>query len=339
MDRIAARPRIRSGYISAQPSAGGFRHNRTGSHQVVENSTSKDRTLRPQDASAQSVPLRGLRQPLPTLMRDAAQRKSSKSTTPSSFAQSVGMDPEAEMSPKQTLYLQMELLQLCILHRSAIETTKQWEQSAVRKLQHRYDVLRKEHIRIQSFVQAQKTFENQVALIAWSKTMTEDEFGAKWQLLSRNISELWQLTRPEGDYTRMIRKLKVWFDRARSISVSRKQPTQSTGQDIEFIGSLEDGWTLEVEAMEQKFTASLHELRSIGEVPENMGFGYLLFSFKKLASYALEEMGLIRAIYIDILAYEKSWLRTRADDIIQADAHHTKALDNETYRGIWEGPP
>lgn len=248
------------------------------------------------------------------------------------------MDPEVEMSPKQTLYLQMELMQLCILHRSAIENKKQWEQSAERKLQHRYDVLCKEHIRIQSFVQAQKTYENQVALIAWSKTMTEDEFGAKVQLLSRNITEVWQLTEPEGDYTRMVRKLKAWFDRARSILASRKQPTQSTGRDIEFIGSLEDGWTLEVEAMEQKFTTSLRELRSIGEVPENTGFGYLLFSFKKLASYALEEMGLIRAIYTDIMAYEKSWLRTRADDIIQADAHHTKVLDNETYRGIWEGP-
>lgn len=339
MDHTAARPRIKSGYQSAQPSAGGFGHNRTSSHQIATNSIPEGRTLRPKDASVQHVPVRGHRPPLSTLMPDAAPGKSSRSTAPSSFAQSTGMGAEPEMSPKQILYLQMELLQLCILHRSAIETKKQWEQSAERKLRHRFDVLRKEHIRIKGFVQAQKALENQAALVAWSRNMTSTELAAKVQLLSRNIMEMWQLTSYEGDYTRIVRQFKVWFDRARSIQGSRKQPTQSTGQDIEFIDSIEDGWALEVEAMEQKFTTSLHELRSIGEVPENTDFGQLLFSFKKLASNPLEEMGLIRAIYTDIMAYEESWIQTRADDIIQAGDHHTKPLSNETYRGIWEGPP
>lgn len=321
----AARPRIRSESQPAQSNGG------VSGHQIAKNSVPEGALLRPKDASSHRLPVKVHRPPIAALQQDFVPNKSSKLAI-SANPTSVALKPE--MLPNKIVRLQMELMQLCVLHRIAIETQRQWEQSAERTLQRRFDVIREEHFRVKRLVQVQKTFEIQAALVSWYGDMTSAELAAKVQLLSRNIFESWQLISSEGEYTRIVQKFEIWFERARGVQSLRKPSIQFTGPDIDFIECIEDGWALEVENMEWRLNSSLSDLKCIGELPENTDFGQLLFSFKKLLSNLLEEMGIIRAIQADIMASEISWIQDCIDDMTQAGGGHTMLSDTETCRGI-----
>lgn len=336
MNDTIARPRMRSDSQSTQPMAGVSGHHRSSSHQIAKISIPEGTILRPKEAPFQHLPVKVHRPPFSTLHQDLAPRTSTKATTASIRAQSTNVGAKVETPFKPISPLQMELFHLILLHRTAVETQRQWEQSAKQKLQQRYDVVYKEHCRIQALVRDQNAFNNESALISWSENLTSTELAAKVQLLSRNISEIWQTSGPGGDHTNIVNKFKLWFFRARGILDSRKQVTRLAREDINFIESIEGSWARNVEAMQWKLTSSLRELKSIGDLPENTAFGNLLFRFKKLASGLLEEMTIIEAIHTDIIAQEKSWIQARVDDCTQAGDGDMKLCDVEPYRGIWE---
>jgi hypothetical protein len=292
--------------------------------------------LQSKDASFKHLPAKGQRSPLSNLQQDHAPMKSTKATMASVFTQPTTMGDRPEMSPDQIVRLQMELMQLCILHRSAIGTQRQWEESAERSLQHRFQVLRKEHSRMKHLFQERKELNNQSALVSWYKTMTSTDLAAKVQLLSQNILQIWHLTGPEGNYTRIVREFELWFGRVCSVHLSRKQVTQFLGQEIDFIETMEDSWAVDVKTTERKMASFLRELTSIGELPEESDLGQLLCSFKKLVCNILEEMDIIQAIHKDVMAQEKSWIQARVDDLTQERREDMKRIGFTPYRGIWE---
>ncbi len=335
-NNITGRPRIRSESQSTQPSAGVSGHQRSNSHQVTKNFMPDSNPLQSKDASFKHLPAKGQRSPLSNLQQDHAPMKSTKATMASVFTQPTTMGDRPEMSPDQIVRLQMELMQLCILHRSAIGTQRQWEESAERSLQHRFQVLRKEHSRMKHLFQERKELNNQSALVSWYKTMTSTDLAAKVQLLSQNILQIWHLTGPEGNYTRIVREFELWFGRVCSVHLSRKQVTQFLGQEIDFIETMEDSWAVDVKTTERKMASFLRELTSIGELPEESDLGQLLCSFKKLVCNILEEMDIIQAIHKDVMAQEKSWIQARVDDLTQERREDMKRIGFTPYRGIWE---
>ena len=311
-----ARTSIRSETQSAQSSGGVLGPHRTSSHQIVKKSRPEGTLLRPKDALFQKLPVKVDVPPLPALQQDFAPKKSFKPAT-RSLAHPTSVGPEPKMLPDQIVYLQMELMQLCILHHFATETQRQWEQSAERILHYRFDVIREEHNKVKRLVRLQKVSEAQAALVSWCGNMTSAELAAKVQLLSRNISDTWQLINPDGKYTRIIRIFEKWFDRTCGVQSSRKRSIQFM-EEIHPIKTIEDGWALEVENMESTLKFSLRDLEHIGGVPEQTDFGHILFSFKNLLRNLMDELGIIRAIQVDIMASEISWIQTCIDDITQA---------------------
>lgn len=239
----------------------------------------------------------------------------------------------------------MELMQLSVLHRLALETHRQWEQSAEQALQRQRDALHQEHLRVQGLLEAQSVMRNQAALLAWSSKLTDTELTTKIQFLSRNITQNWQLIQPEGDHTRLVQKFEIWVERARIIKDSRQassssptEPLQSQSQGqthdekIEFIESMDDRWVLEVGAMQQYLATSLSELKDVGEFPLDTSSGQVLHFFKRLTASLAEGLGLIQALHAKILAYEKSWIDGQIHDIIQTQTSPTSPC--RAYSGL-----
>lgn len=249
-----------------------------------------------------------------------------------SFTGPTSAISEPEMSPNQIVQLQMVLMYLSILHCTAVETQRQWEQSAERKLRHRFDVVREEHSKMKQLVQVQKTSEAQAALVSWSRNMTSAELTAKVQLLSRIICDTWQLVNSDGEYTHIIQIFEKWLDIARAVLSSRKQSAQLMQQEIHLVEPIEDGWLLKVENMKSRLISSLRGIEYMGELPPKTDFGRLLFLFKKLLRNLVEEIGVIRAIQADIMTSEISWIQTRVDAMTQAGT--VVSDDSEDSRGI-----
>lgn len=298
-----------------------------------ELSLSEGVPLVPKDTLSYKLPAGVDRSPLVPHQQDFAAKKSSKPAT-ASFTNPTSVGPEPEMSPDQIFCLQMELMRLCALHRIAVETHRQWEQSAERILHHQLDGIRKDHNEGKRLFQAQKVSEAQAALVSWRENMTSTEFTVKVQVLSRNISDTWQLTNPDGDYTRIVGIFEKWFDRARDVRSSRSQSIQLVGQEIHIIEPIEDGWAIEVEKMESRLNSLLRGLELIGEVPEKTDLGRILVLFKKLLSNSLKEISMINAIQANIMASELSWIQTRIDDMTQAGTKISD--DDEICRGTCE---
>ena len=206
-------------------------------------------------------------------------------------------------------------MQLCALQRIADDTHRQWQQSAKRNLHHRYNAIRKEHNEVKGLSQAQKVSEAQDALVSWRGNMTRAEVTLKVQLLSRNISDTWQLTNPDGEYTRIVGTFEKWFDRARNVQSSRSHSIQPTGYQWNIIEPIEDDWAVEAEKMESRLNTLLRGLEHVGEVPENTDFGKTLCLFKKLLRNSLEEIIMIREIQANIMLSEISWIQTCIDDM------------------------
>lgn len=314
----AARTKIRPESQFGPSSEGALGHHRTNSHQIAKDSIFKNIPSQPKDALFHKLPIKVKQSPPSARQQDFTAEKSSKSATVS-FANSPSVVPEPEMSLDQIFRLQMELMQLCDLRRIAGETNKRWEQSAEQILHHWFDDIRKELHMVEHLIQAQKVSEAQAALISWRGNMTSAEVAVKVQLLSRNISDTWQLTNPDGEYTRLIRVFEEWFDRARSVQSSRKQSIQLKKQEINIIEPIEDVWAHEAENMESRLNSSLRGLEHVGEVLEKTDFGHILSSFKKLLRNSLKEINMIRAIQTNIMAAEISWIQTCIDNMTQAE--------------------
>lgn len=270
--------------------------------------------LRPKDTLSPKVPASGDSSPFVLHQQDCAAKKGSKLAT-SSFANPISVGPESEMSHDQILCLQMELMQVCALHRIADDTHRQWKQSAKRNLHHRFNAIREEHNEVKRLSQVQKVSEAQAALVSWRGDMSRAEVTLKVRLLSRNISDTWQLTNPDGEYTCIIGTFEKWFDRARNVQSSRSHSIPPMGRQIDIIEPIEDGWAVEAEKMEARLDTLLRGLEHVGEVPEKTDFGKILSLFKKLLSNSLEEISIIREIQTDIMVSEISRIQMCIDDM------------------------
>lgn len=68
--------------------------------------------------------------------------------------------------------------------------------------------------------------------------------------------------------------------------------------------------------MEPRLNTLLRGLEHIGEVSDKTDFGKILSLFKKLSSNSLKEISMIRAIQIEIMVSEISWIETCIDDMM-----------------------
>ncbi|KAL9632234.1 MAG: hypothetical protein Q9164_005443, partial [Protoblastenia rupestris] len=147
-------------------------------------------------------------------------------------------DPDSVTPLINLPFLQAELIQLHLLHRSAHKTQFQWESSARDHFRVRFDDLCTRHIELKEIAHEQQTLLNQLALVEWCQGIPSRQVADKIQTMSRNILDLQELLASEGKYTRVLDVFKTWFEQATRIQSSRMY---KRGKDITFVESIGDG--------------------------------------------------------------------------------------------------
>ncbi len=299
------RPEVRSssGGLDPQLNAKGSYHGRSLSQQVRAPATSDLLTSKvlPQRQSS-------MRHPKPafsTMQQHFSPKKnllSDPSTLPS---QPTSKDdiPSADI-----FYLQLELAQLHLLHRSALSVQVQWDKSAKRSFEYRFNALYERHTELKEVAYQQQTLINQLSLVQWSQGRSGAQIAEKVQLLSHNVSDICNLLDSEGKYTHILEIFESWFAQALRVRGQRESKGQNIGRDLEFIEGIGDGWKAEAMVLERELTYFARDLESFGEVQSPSSLSRLLSLYRKLIVGLLEELDLIQWIENGIMTQETLWV-------------------------------
>lgn len=235
------------------------------------------------------------------------------------------------------IQIQTELIQLHLLLRSATEVQHQWERSAKLCLQSHFELVRQEHVELDTRIKSQQASKNHSALIAWCDAMSRLELAEKLQLLSRNAFETSTLSEPGGRFMRVLDSFERWFSRAHRIRKSRKLPPGSVGCGLEFIESIGDDWKLEVATLEMKLASYSRELRNVVMPRADSNLACFLLLFQNFVGNLLEELDVIRGIERDVMAEETRWIENAILKLPPDALDNLKPLSSSSYQGVWHG--
>ncbi|KAK7970443.1 hypothetical protein PG996_001128 [Apiospora saccharicola] len=185
----------------------------------------------------------------------------------------------------ETARLQTELLQLSLLHRDAGHTAAEWHESAQRKLGARFtELVRAEQAlggRERDGVEAR----NAAVLVRWGATQASTEIVGgleeKVQMLDQVVNGVWRFGEPGGRYARVVEEFEVWAGRLQGIMEARRKGDLNSllgsgidddgkgGEEVLFIGDLENRWRDECPGLVRKLEEWRRILRHLGPVPVN----------------------------------------------------------------------
>lgn len=234
-------------------------------------------------------------------------KKSSLTNLSSLSSQPANKD---EIPSADVFHLQMDLAQLHLLHRTAFSVQAQWEESAERSYEHRFNALYERHTELKEIAHQQQTLINQLALVQWSQGKSSAQIAEKVQLLSHNISDVCNLLVSEGKYTSILEIFESWFGQALRLRGQRESIGRRFGIDLDLIEGIGDGWKAEAMVLERELTYSARDLESFGEVQSTSGLGRILLLYRKLMVGLLEELDLIQSIENGIMTQETAGMES-----------------------------
>ena len=232
-----------------------------------------------------------------------------------------------EIPSADVFHLQMELTQLHLLHRSAFSVEVQWEESAKRSYEHRFNALYERHTELKEIAQQQQTLINQLALVQWSQGRSGAQIADKVQLLSHNISDICNLLISEGKLTRILETFESWFSQALRVRSQRESTVPKNVRDSDLIEGIGDGWKAEAMVLERELTYSARDLESFGEVQSTSSLGRILSLYRKLMVGLLEELDLIQSIENGIMTQETSCIESAIHNIASNATENTSSMD------------
>ncbi|MCJ1283714.1 hypothetical protein MMC26_003045 [Xylographa opegraphella] len=212
------------------------------------------------------------------------------------------------LSPEE-LALNVELLQLHMLHRSSFATQVQWESSAKKYYSNRFEALAADHENMTGREMNLQEQINASAIIAWGSGSDNVSVGSKIRKLSRILNDVVDLSDPSGQYTCLLNSFEHWYNNAfkiRQLRARRDSIHFHTERTLEGIG---DGWKAEADTLRSKLLAYQEELILLGEAHPKSDLTRCLDAVLGALTNMLEELDVIRAIETQFLSAEENWLR------------------------------
>ena len=224
---------------------------------------------------------------------------------------------EDSMSAADISHLQMELTRLHLLHRSASTNQAKWKQSAKKHFQQQFTVLHERQIELREIAQQQKMLINQLALVQWSHGKTGPQIADKVQLLSRTISDVYNLIDTDGKYTNVLEIFESWFTQALRIREQR-EPTNNADRlniALTLIEGIGDGWKAEALVLERELTYCQREIKAFGVLRTGSILGTLLPLYNELVEGLLEELDVVQWVENEVMARETGWIEHTIHDL------------------------
>ncbi|KAH7170476.1 hypothetical protein EDB81DRAFT_876507 [Dactylonectria macrodidyma] len=217
----------------------------------------------------------------------------------------------------ETSRLQIELLQLHLLHRDAAIVDAEWRASAKQKLGERFAKLAAEGRQVDEREKTEVEKENVLALRNWALGGGLED---RIQTLDAVMNGMWVLGEPGGRYARVIRRFERWVDRMCEIEDARRgDGALLQEQDVLFINELDAAWKDECTGLIRRLEGIKRQLADLGQIPdeedgEPSSLRRMLEDSRALVEGMLAELNLMEEIEHEALAREEDWIESMNRD-------------------------
>ncbi|KAF2632667.1 hypothetical protein BU25DRAFT_329522 [Macroventuria anomochaeta] len=255
-------------------------------------------------------PKKAARPAFSTLQQHFTPRKASKAPTatflhPAPVATSNSLPPEL-------VNLQMDLLQLHLLHESAAEISRHWEMSVKRGLRRKFDEVASMYQVMLEHERSGQEQKNLQALLEWTGDKTSASLVEHIQVLSGPLHKLPSLVQTGGRFQRHVGAFEQWVSWVEEVRAARQRRYEGGLRSIEGLG---DAWKAENAALMRILTSFARELSGLSQPTAGSTIASIVGCCESLLDGLLEELRVIRTIEADVVSKEKKWVETRLQGI------------------------
>ena len=248
-----------------------------------------------------------------TLQQHFTPRRAPKVPTPS-FSTKLQVEQRvADRQSREYLDLKLELLQLHMLHRNSSATQQEWQHSAENRFRVRFVDLALAH---KSLTAREGEFQEQInalAFIAWGSATDGLTIEHKVLLLSSILSEVWDLSEPNGKYSCLLESFEHWHTRARRVLQLQRQPHGSHTGLVSSMEGIGDGWKADVALLQSRIYMFHEQIKALGEVQHQSDLARCLSGISSMLSNMREELDLVQRIEGQVVLQGQTWIEKSID--------------------------
>lgn len=265
---------------------------------------------RPREAVKEEPKKAAARPAFSTLQQHFTPRKTGKAPT-STFLHPAPA-PGSNSLPAELVSLQMDLLQLHLLHSNAAEVSKQWEASAKNNLRAKFDGISSVYHMMLEHERSGQEQKNLQALLEWTGGKGSGSLVQHIQVLSGPLHELPSLVQTGGRFQRHAAAFEQWVSWVQEVRTARQDRTEGGLGSIEGLG---DVWKVENSALMRKLTSFARDLSGLAQPAAGSSIASIVTSCESLIDGLLDELRVMQTIEQDVVEKEKEWVESRLQGI------------------------
>lgn len=265
-------------------------------------------------------------------------------------------DPDSFLtsSRPEVAALQTELLQLHLIHSSAIQSQAQWKSSAEKQLRQRYKSVAAKYQSVLASDSAAQQNTNIQALRNLSENAKKSsggrhDFTEQLQILSRTIQDVTDLTDQRGGrYTDVVREFEKWvgrFNRSKGVQSLEPDDDGAEGAPADFITPIGRHWQTEVSRLNSKLDLCLRDLQSLDVGIENQqseesepsstsALWRVVRGHTELVMSMIEELETMFKVEAEAVKAERERVKEAVDQIV-LDSNNRGSYTRER-KGVWK---
>jgi hypothetical protein len=259
---------------------------------------------------AKEEPKKAARPAFSTLQQHFTPRKAGKAPT-ATFLHPAPVTTNNSLSV-ESISLQMELLQLHLLHENAAEVSKQWEMSAKRALGSKFNEVASMYQVMLQHERSGQEQKNLLALLDWTKEKPSSSLVEHIQALSGPLHELPSLVQAGGRFQRHVSAFERWVAWIEEIRAARQNHFEAGLGSVE---GLSDAWRAENATLMRRLSSFARDLSGLLQHAAESSIMVIVNCCQTLLAGLLEELQVMQAIESDVVSHEKEWVETRLQGI------------------------
>jgi hypothetical protein len=259
---------------------------------------------------AKEEPKKAARPAFSTLQQHFTPRKAGKAPT-ATFLHPAPVTTNNSLSV-ESISLQMELLQLHLLHENAAEVSKQWEMSAKRALGSKFNEVASMYQVMLQHERSGQEQKNLLALLDWTKEKPSSSLVEHIQVLSGPLHELPSLVQTGGRFQRHVSAFERWVSWIEEIQAARQNHFEAGLGSVE---GLSDAWRAENAALMRRLSSFARDLSGLPQPAAESSVLAIVNCCQTLLAGLLEELQVMQVIESDVVSHEKEWVETRLQGI------------------------
>ncbi|MCJ1243117.1 hypothetical protein MMC30_000314 [Trapelia coarctata] len=248
-----------------------------------------------------------------TLQQHFTPKRAPTDPTPS-FSTKLQIEQHAaDRLSREYIELKLGLLQLHMLHRNSSTIQQEWQRSAEDRFRARFFDLASAH---KSVAAREGEFQEQVnasAFIAWGSGTDGLTIEHKVLVLSSILSDVWDLSEPNGKYSCLLESFEHWHSRACRVLQLQRQPNGNQTSLVSSMEGIGDGWKAEVALLQSKIRTFHEQIRALGEVQPQSDLARCLGSLSSMLSNMMEELDLVQRIEGQVVLQGQTWIKKSID--------------------------